>query len=257
MEPHRLNPITLISGAASPLGAGCARLLSRRSEGGLILVDADAAALDRTADALTQPPERVSTLAIDTSDPVRWADARNFIQAQYGRIDWAIVTAAPPPPRNDDLVDWRTSAEADLSAAYHALRTAMDLIGENSQGGAIILAASALPLEAEPGGAQAAAQAGLLQLVRAAAHEGGQNKIRVNALAPGGPHQAAWAEMANFQDLARDYRSEAAACEALMRRGAPIARYGSDNVAQLMLMLLADECPLTGAALLVDAGDVI
>ncbi|MCR6646288.1 MAG: SDR family oxidoreductase [Terricaulis sp.] len=255
MEPHRLNPITLISGAATPLGAGCARLLSRRSEGGLILVDADADALDRAADALTQPPERVSTLAIDTSDPGRWADARNFIQAQYGRIDWAIVTAAPRPPPDSELVDWRTSAEADLSAAYHGLRAAMDLIGENTQGGAIILAASALPLEAD--GAEAAAKAGLLQLVRAAAHEGGPNNIRVNAIAPGGPHLSAWADMANFQQLARDYSSERAACEALMRRGAPIARYGSDNVAGLMLMLLADECPLTGAALMVDAGDVI
>lgn len=250
MEPHRLNPITLISGAASALGAGCARLLSRRSEGGLILVDADAEALDRAADALVQPPERVSTLAIDTSDPERWAQARQFIQAQYGRIDWAIVTATAPPPPDSALVDWRASAGADLSAASHALRTAMELIGENSQGGAIILAA-APPLEAEPGAP------GLLQLVRAAAQEGAPSRIRVNVIAPGGAHQQAWATMANFQDLAREYRSELGACEALMRRGTPIARYGSDQVGRLMLMLLADECPLTGAALLVDAGDVI
>ena len=251
MEPHRLNPITLLAGAASPLGAGCARLLSRRSEGGLILADADAEALDRVADALPQPPERVSTLAIDTSDALRWADARRFIQAQYGRIDWAIITAAAPPLESE-LVDWRANAEADLSAAIW-LRAAMDLIGENSQGGAIILAASAAP----PDDAEAAAKAGLLHLVRAAAHEGGPNNIRVNAIAPGGPHLPAWADMANFEELALEHRSALGACEALMRRGASTARYGSDQVARLMLMLLADECPLTGAVLLVDAGDVI
>ncbi|HRO04350.1 MAG TPA: SDR family oxidoreductase [Terricaulis sp.] len=262
MELDRLNPVTIITGAASGIGAACASMLSRRSEGGLILVDFDEAALDKTADSLSQPPERVSTLAFDVADPDRWADAAHFIQAQYGRLDWAIVNAGvahSAPIAETDLVDWRRVMSTNLDGAFLTLRAMMPLMRENSQGGSIVVTASAAALKAEPGvGAYAASKAGLLQLMRVAAKEGAPDNIRVNAIAPGGVETPMWSSMPWFQDLVLEQGSERAAFDTIAKMATPLARYASsDDIARLIVMLLSDESPLTGATLVVDGGYTI
>jgi len=262
MELDRLNPVTIITGAASGIGAACASLLSRRSEGGLILVDFDAAALDKTADSLSQPPERVSTLAFDVADPDRWADAASFIQAHYGRLDWAIVNAGvahAAPIVETDLVDWRRVMSTNLDGAFLTLRAVMPLMREHSQGGSIVVTASAAALKAEPGvGAYAASKAGLLQLMRVAAKEGAPDNIRVNAIAPGGVETPMWSSMPWFQDLVKEQGSERAAFDAIAKLATPLARYASsDDIARLIVMLLSDDSPITGATLVVDGGYTI
>ncbi len=262
MELDRLNPVTLITGAASGIGAACASLLSRRSEGGLILVDFDEAQLDKTADSLSQPPERVSTLAFDVADPDRWADAAHFIQAQYGRLDWAIVNAGvahAAPIAETDLVDWRRVMSTNLDGAFLTLRAVMPLMRENAQGGSIVVTGSAAALKAEPGvGAYAASKAGLLQLMRVAAKEGAGDNIRVNAIAPGGVETPMWSNMPWFQDLVKERGSERAAFDSLAQMATPLARYAAaDDVARLIIMLLSDASPITGATLVVDGGYTI
>lgn len=261
MELDRLNPVTLITGAASGIGVACASLLSHRSEGGLILVDHDEAALDKTADCLSRPPERVSTLAFDIANQGRWADAAQFIQSHYGRVDWAIINVGgqSAPSAETDLVDWRRDARADLEGVFLSLRAVMPLMRESAQGGSIIVTAPAQTLEpSDRAGAYAAARAGLLQLVRAAAKEGAPARVRVNAIAPGGAETPTWADMHWFQDLVRDQGSERAAFEALAAMPAPIARCAAtDDVTRLITMLLSDACPVTGATLVVDGGYAI
>lgn len=246
----RLNPVALITGAATSIGAACARDLARKANGGLILVDLDEAALSATADGLEAAPERVSTMAFDVADPVRWAQAHDFIADQYGRLDWAVVNAGIS----------RTSAIADnLDGAFLTLRSVMPLMRANSQGGAIVVLSSASALKAEPGiGAHGASKAGLLQLMRVAAKEGAPDRIRVNAIAPGGAETPMWEQMPLFQDLVRDKGSARAAFDELAKQGASLARYcGPGDIAQLTAMLLTDSAPLTGATLVVDGGDTL
>jgi NAD(P)-dependent dehydrogenase (short-subunit alcohol dehydrogenase family) len=260
MELDRLNPVTLITGAASGLGAACASLLSRRSEGGLILVDGDEAALERTADSLSRPPERVSTLAFDVSDPDRWAQAASFIQGQYGRLDWAVVSTPNPAPLADtDLVDWRRGISAELDGVIPTLRALMPLMRANAQGGSIAVAAPATALTAEPGAnGQTGAKAGLLQIIRAAAKEGAPERVRVNAIAPGGVETPMWATMPWFQDLVKEKGSEQAAFLAMAKMATPLARYAAeDDVSRLIMLLLSDASPITGATLVVDGGYLI
>lgn len=255
----RLNPVTLITGAASGIGAACARDLAQRSKGGLLLVDHDDAALAAVADGLDQPPERVSTLAFDVADADRWAQAAKFIESQYGRLDWAIVNAGvahSAPIAETDLVDWRRVMSTNLDGAFLTLRTVMPLMSRNAQGGAIVVTASAAAIKAEPGvGAYAASKAGLLQLMRVAAKEGAPNNIRVNAIAPGGVETPMWSTMPWFADLVRETGSERAAFDKIAGMATPLARYaGAEDIARLIIMLLSENAPITGATLVVDGG---
>ena len=248
MELDRLTPVALVTGAASGFGAACASLLSRRAEGGLILVDIDEAALCKTADSLSQPPERVSTLAFDIADSKRWADAAQFIRAQYGRLDWAVVNAGAAPAAQSDLVEWRRDAELD--DAFLALRAVTPLMRANAQGGAIVVTASTAALNAP--------KAGLTQFMRVAAQEATPGIVRVNAIAPGGVDTPQWANMPWFQDLVTEHDGEAAALDALAQNPAPLARYAAaGDVARLILLLLSDASSLTGATLVVDGGYTI
>lgn len=262
MDLDRLNPVTLITGAASGIGAACASLLSRRSEGGLILIDFDEETLCKTADSLSQPPERVTTMAFDVADPDRWNDASNFILNQYGRLDWAIVNAGVAHAASieeTDLVDWRRVMSTNLDGAFLTMRAVMPLMREHSQGGSIVVTASASALKAEPNvGAYAASKAGLLQLMRVAAKEGAPDNIRVNAIAPGGVETPMWSTMPWFQDLVKEKGSERDAFNALARMATPLARYAAaDDIARLIVMLLSDDSPITGATLVVDGGYTI
>jgi len=262
MEANRLDAVALITGAGSGIGAACARDIARRSDGGLILVDSDEAALAAVADDLERQnaaPERVSTLAFDVADQDRWRQAADFIRSQYGRLDWAVVNAGvahSAPIADTDLVDWHRVMSTNLDGAFLTLRTVMPLMRGNIRGGSIVVSASAAALKAEPGiAAYGASKAGLLQLMRVAAKEGAPNNIRVNAIAPGGVETPMWSSMPWFQDLVRDKGGERAAFDHIASLATPLARYASaDDIARLIIMLLSDDSPITGATLVVDGG---
>ncbi len=230
MEMERINPVALVCGAASGLGTLCAQAISRRAEGGLILVDSDEAALDFTADALTKPPERVSTLAFDPRAPEEWKRGTSFIAAHYGRLDWVLVVPPPLDARGGE------TGLADLDAAQLALRSLGRLQRNNVQGGA-----AALVL-----GAQAAMKAHVLQVLRAAAGEGAANKVRVNAVVVGGADAPAW------RNAVAVTRFDHATLETLANSASPVARCPGYNVTGMAPFLLSDKHTLTGATLVVD-----
>jgi 2-keto-3-deoxy-L-fuconate dehydrogenase len=258
----RLNPVTLIAGAGSGIGAGCAQDLARRSSGGLILADIDEAALGVVADDLDAAgvsPERVSTLAFDISDGARWSQAADFIQNQYGRLDWAVINTSAAHGQTvekSDLVDWGRTTSTQLEAAIQSLRTIMPVIGKNTQGGAVVVTTSAAAIKAEPLAANAAP--GLLQVMRAASREAAHANVRINAVAPGGADTPMWAQMPWFADLVRETGGELAAFDKIAQLEKPLARYaqGSD-IHRLIVMLLAEETPITGATLVVDGGGAL
>lgn len=254
MGLDRINPVALITGAASGVGAACARDIAMRSDGGLILVDRDEAALDRLADLLGEQgaaPERVSILAFDVCDLQQWERASAFIKDQYGRLDWALASADPSSAASNadnGLVDW---PRVNLDGAVLTLRAAMPLMKLNSQGGAIVVAASAAALKAESG--PNAAAKGMLQLLRIVAKEGAPDNIRVNAVTLGAAGASIATLAPSFQDLARQAGGEHAAFHKIAQLATPLARYaGADDIARLVLMLLADETAVSGVTLVAE-----
>lgn len=255
----RLNPVALITGAASGIGLATVQRLAQKATGGFILIDLDEDGLDAVADALENPPERVSTLAFDVADPERWRHAAAFIQDHYGRLDWAVVNAGvshASPIADTSIEDWRRVMSVNLDGAFLTMKSVMPLMRANSSGGAIVVTSSAAALKAEPGiAAYGASKAGLLQLMRVAAREGAFDNIRVNAVAPGGVETPMWRNVPMFQDMVRDLGSERAAFDKLAAMATPMARYAeAGDVARLIEMLLTDDAPITGATLVVDGG---
>ncbi|MGD9981356.1 MAG: SDR family NAD(P)-dependent oxidoreductase [Hyphomonadaceae bacterium] len=254
----RLNPVTLITGAGSGIGAACALELARKSQGGLILADIDETALAAVADdidAAGAAPERLSTLAFDSVDGPRWEQAINFIQSQYGRLDWAVVNSSAAyakPVSESELVDWNRSKVAHLEGAILSLRAIMQLMNKNMQGGAIIVTSAAAAIKSET---DARSTPGLLQLMRAAAHEGAGHNVRVNAIAPGGPETPMWDQTPWFHDIVKEAGGERAALDKVSQMPTPMARYAQGgDVARLIAMLLTDDAPVSGATLVVDGG---
>jgi len=254
-----INPVALVTGAASGIGAATMHRLAARASGGLILVDIDEAGLMAAADSIVLAPERVSTLAFDVADPGRWRAAGDFIADQYGRLDWAVVNAGVSDAASiseTTFEDWRRVISVNLDGAFLTLRTCMPLMRANAQGGAIVVVSSASGLKAQPGvGAYGASKAGLLQLMRVAALEGATDGVRVNAVAPGGVETPMWTHVEMFQDLVRETGSERAAFDRIAAGASPLGRFASaDDIARLIEFLLIDGAPITGAVLTADGG---
>jgi NAD(P)-dependent dehydrogenase (short-subunit alcohol dehydrogenase family) len=235
-----INPVALVASAATGVGAACAREMARRADGGLVLADYDEAALEACADSLERAPERVSTLAFAPNDKLRWTHAADFVAAHYGRLDWALLDAGAAFPRRDNY----------LEITQRGLHALMPLIGDNRDGGAIVLLASAAALreefDADPDGA-----GGLLALLRDAARKGEQIQVRVSALAFGMADSETWPL---FSDLAGQ-DAQSAAFAALAGLTPPVARYPGADLSTLLPLILAEG--LGGGVLVADGGHTL
>lgn len=240
----RLSPVVLITGAAAGAGAGAARELASLAGGGLILVDPDEAGLDRVANSITEPPERVSTLGFDPADMHGWRRAQEFLTDHYGRIDYAVIDAGPGVPR---------AMAADIETAFLSLRSLLPMLRANTQGGAVVVTGSASAIRVDNGLVQfGKPKTDLLQLLRVAAKEGAPDRVRVNAVATGGEAEH-WKRAPVFQDLVRETGNARAAFARMAALSAPVARYTEGDVPQLIRSLLTESAPMTGATLVVDA----
>ena len=238
----------LVTGAASGIGAACARWLDAQGIGRLILVDRDGAGLDRLE--LGCACERI---AGDVSDEALW----ERVESRTESLDFAVLNAGIAGggllPQTS-LEDWRRVMAVNLDGAFLSLRTALRLIRD---GGAIVLTASIAGIKGEPGVASyAASKAAVIQLAKVAAKESAARRVRVNAIAPGGVDTPIWDELDFFKGLVAQTGSREAAIEAMARIATPLGRYASaDEIAAQIGFLLSDAAAtITGTVLVSDGG---
>jgi 2-keto-3-deoxy-L-fuconate dehydrogenase len=237
--------LTLITGAASGIGAATARLLADKGHD-LILMDQDAR-------GLAAPPTGRRIIG-NVADPALW------IEADLDGLTGAVINAgigAGGPIEDMTLAEWRQVMAVNLDGAFLSLQAAMRAIRAGGKGGAIVVTASVAGVKAEPGiAAYAASKAAVIQLAKVAAKEGAAAGIRVNAIAPGGVETPIWGKQPFFQELIAARGSEEAAYAALAGLATPLGRYARpEEIAAQIAFLLSDDCAFTtGSVLITDGG---
>lgn len=239
----------LITGAASGIGAACARFLAAHGAAALILTDLDRAGLEAL-----ELPCATTRIPGDVADPAHWEAVAEHLQ----ELDHAVLNAGVAsggPIAELDFAEWRRVLGINLDGAFLSLRASLRAL---RSGGSIVLTASISGIKAEPGtAAYGASKAGVIQLMKVAAKEGASRGIRVNAIAPGGVDTPIWDQAPFFRDLVAQHGGDrAAALDAMARMATPLGRYASaDEIAAQMGFLLSDAAAtITGTVLASDGG---
>jgi NAD(P)-dependent dehydrogenase (short-subunit alcohol dehydrogenase family) len=238
----------LVTGAASGIGAACARWLDAHGIGKLILVDRDG--------------ERLSELKLkcgcvrlagDVSDEGLW----DRFEGEIASLDYAVLNAGIAGggllPQTS-LEDWRRLMAVNLDGAFLSLRSTLRRIAD---GGAIVLTASIAGLKGEPGAASyAVSKAAVNQLAKVAAKEFAPRGVRINAIAPAGVDTPIWDDLDFFKGLVAQTGSREAAMAAMAKVSSPLGRIATaEEIAGQIGFLLSDAAGLiTGTVLVSDGG---
>jgi len=177
----------LVTGAASGVGAACARRLIDRGAVRLALLDRNSAALADLADALERPGVQIIRLTQDLADPVEWAASETRIRISFGGLTH--VAARADIAATGEIATlrfdaWKRAVGANLDGAFLTLQAGLRLMRANGgRGGSIVLITPDGATRPTAGvAAQAASAAGALQLAKIAAIEGEADQIRVNVV---------------------------------------------------------------------------
>lgn len=238
----------LVTGAASGIGAACARALAARGAARLVLVDVDGAGLD----ALDLPGCDVERIVGSVANESLWQG----IAGSLTGLDHAIVNAgigAGGPIASVSLADWRRVMAVNLDGAF--LTLAASLRAMEHGGGSVVVVSSTTGIKPVAGiGPYGVAKAGVAHMARIAALENAAKGIRVNAIAPGGVDTAIWDGGEDFQRSVAAIGREATL--KAMAKTTPLGRFASsEEMADTILYLLSDAASnITGHVMVSDGG---
>lgn len=237
----------LVTGAASGIGAACAKALAARGAGKLVLVDVDSAGMD----ALDLPGE-VHRIVGSVADEALWQD----IAPSLAGLDHAVVNAGIGSGgviSEISLAEWRRVMDVNLDGAFLTLATALRAM--EGRRGSVVVVSSTTGLKPVPGiGPYGVSKAAVAHMARIAAAENAKNGIRVNAIAPGGVDTAIWESGADFKASVAEIGREATI--ARMAKTTPLGRFASsEEMADSILYLLSDAAAnITGHVMVSDGG---
>ncbi len=176
--PELAGRIVLVTGAASGIGGEIARDLAARGAH-LVLADLDEIEADS---------DRIVTVTGDLTDRAIVDETVHAALASFGGLD-AVVFSAGVAATGElaSLPDeqWSRSLEVNLTGQFLLTRRALSAMEHQGLGGSLVYVASKNAFAPGAGfGPYSVAKAGMVQLMRIAALEGGKHGIRANAVNP-------------------------------------------------------------------------
>ena len=240
--------VVLITGAARGIGAAAARVMA--AEGAELML----------ADVLTDPLADVArdigaSAAVCPTDVTDEAAMKHLVDetvARWGKVDAALLNAG---------IEGKVGAIEDYAAEMFDKVMAVNVRGVwlglkyvmtamADRGGSIVITSSTSGIRATPHmSAYTASKHAVIGLMRSAAIEGADRKIRVNTVNPSPIDTPMIASLEKMRGLAGRNDQQ-------MATGTPLGRYGTpEEVAKLMLFLASDESSFcTGGVYMVDGG---
>ncbi|PHX61475.1 MAG: bifunctional rhamnulose-1-phosphate aldolase/short-chain dehydrogenase [Actinobacteria bacterium] len=253
--------IVIVTGAASGIGRGIALALGA-SGCSLVLADRDTAGLAEVANSLSAAGAADPVLVTgDQSDSSVTSSTVRRAVRHFGGLDGVVFSAGIGVSGTlTELTDdqWDTALRVNLTSAFALTREAMRAIQDQGLGGSLVYVASKNAFGPGAGfGAYSVSKAGLIQLMRVAALEGGKHQIRANAINPDAvfDNSKLWEgglreERAAAHGIAPEKLEEFYASRNLLGRHVTTV-----DVAQAAVFLLSDNSSrTTGSVLTVDGG---
>jgi meso-butanediol dehydrogenase / (S,S)-butanediol dehydrogenase / diacetyl reductase len=243
---------TLITGAASGIGAATAALLAQRGHR-LVLVDIDRTSLEKVADDVRMCGGQAVTIAADVSQEDAAVAALDAGYRTFGIVDGLVTSAAvmiSKPLTETTLDDWNTLQSINVTGVFLICREFVGRLVDAGRSGSIVNLSSisgtvALPNQA----AYCASKGAVAQLTRQIAVEYAARGIRANVVSPGTVETR---QLATYLGAQPDPEAARRALYAAH----PIGRVAeASEVASTIAFLLGSESSfVTGAALAVDGG---
>jgi rhamnulose-1-phosphate aldolase/alcohol dehydrogenase len=256
--PELAGSIAIVTGAASGIGKAVALDLARRGAH-LALADVDGDGLAATCAAL--PPGRTWSVAGDLTDAAVVESLVEGAVGAFGGIDGVVLNAGVASiGRLDELADaaWRRSLDVNLTAHFELTRRVLPVLREQAIGGSLVYVSSKNAFAPGAGfGAYSVAKAGIVQLARIAALEGGPIGVRANVVNP----DAVFGDSRLWSDEVRRQRADSHGIDvteieafyaARSLLGLPVT---AEDVAESVAFLVSDRSrATTGCVLTVDGG---
>ncbi|MDX2159647.1 MAG: SDR family oxidoreductase [Hyphomicrobiaceae bacterium] len=240
--------VAIITGAARGIGAAAARLFA--AEGARIML------ADVLADPLQALAREIGDAAAscptDVTDEAAVEKLVRETVARFGKVDAALLNAGiegKVGPIEDYAAETFDKVMAvNVRGVWLGLKYVMKAM--TPSGGSIVITSSTSGIRATPHmSAYTASKHAVIGLMRSAAIEGADRKIRVNTVNPSP------IDTPMITSLER-MRGMAGRNDQPMAAGTPLGRYGTpEEVAKLMLFLASDDSSFcTGGVYMVDGG---
>ncbi|WP_137144560.1 SDR family NAD(P)-dependent oxidoreductase [Mycolicibacterium sp. CR10] len=235
--------VALVTGASAGLGAATAKLFAERGA----TVFGIARDGSRMAEVFAEIPGG-SFASVDIASPQACAQAVTDCVAQFGRLDVLANIAGFHRMRHTASMtdaDWDADLAVNLNGPFYLSRAALPHLLET--GGNIVNVSSIAGVEGEVYSAgYCAAKHGLIGLTRAMAVEFTKERLRVNAICPGGMPTA---QATEFE------APENADWDLIMRIASPRGFMETVDVAKTIAFLASDDtAAIHGAVYRVDNG---
>jgi NAD(P)-dependent dehydrogenase (short-subunit alcohol dehydrogenase family) len=240
--------VGIVTGAASGIGAACARVLAREGAK-LVLTDLDQAGGEQVA-------KDIGGVFVphDVTDEAAWPEVVATAERRFGGLHILVANAGigiMGPAIEMSLADWRRQMAVNVDGVFLSVKYCIPGM-RRSGGGSVIIMSSVAGIRGSAGLAGYSATKGAVRLfAKSMALECAQarDKIRVNSVHPGVIDTPIWGKLPPGANAPLDPRAIAA-------NAVPLGEAGTaEDIANGVLFLASDASRhVTGSELVIDGG---